>query len=109
MLFVDVIRKKRDGGALSKAEIEFFVDGLADSSIPAEQVAALSMAIFLRSMTLDEAAILTSAMAASGTILQWDGQDLGGPVVDKHSTGGIGDKVSFMLAPMARPVVVSCL
>jgi len=101
MLFVDIIRKKRDGGALTQAEIEFFVAGLADASLPAEQVSALAMAVFLNSMSFDEAAMLTRAMADSGRVLQWQDQDLGGPVVDKHSTGGIGDKVSFLLAPMA--------
>lgn len=101
MLFVDVIRKKRDGGELNAEEIELFVSGLADSSIPAEQVSALAMAIFLNSMTVAEAGTLTKAMAASGTILDWRGQALDGPVIDKHSTGGIGDKVSFLLAPIA--------
>ncbi len=100
MLFVDVIRAKRDGGTLSAEQIGFFVRGLVDGSIPPEQVAALAMAICLRSMSFDEAAQLTRAMAASGTTLQWS-RDLGGPVVDKHSTGGIGDKVSFLLAPIA--------
>ncbi|MFQ5548546.1 MAG: thymidine phosphorylase [Woeseia sp.] len=101
MLFVDVIRKKRDGGELSPEEIEFFAAGLADSAIPAEQVSALAMAVFLNSMTFAEAGTLTRAMAASGTILDWREEDLGGPVIDKHSTGGIGDKVSFLLAPIA--------
>ncbi|MCH7854286.1 MAG: thymidine phosphorylase [Proteobacteria bacterium] len=101
MLFVDVIRKKRDGHELSQQEIEYFVNGLADGSIPAEQVSALAMAIFLNTMTFTEAGILTRAMAASGTMLDWSDQHLDGPVVDKHSTGGIGDKVSFMLAPIA--------
>ncbi len=100
MLFVDVIRAKRDGGTLSAEQIAFFVRGLVDGSIPPEQVSALAMAICLRSMSFEEAAALTKAMAASGTILDWS-RDLGGPVVDKHSTGGIGDKVSFLLAPIA--------
>lgn len=100
MLFVDVIRAKRDGGTLSAEQIAFFVRGLADGSLPPEQVSALAMAICVRSMTFEEAAHLTRAMAASGTILDWS-KDLGGPVVDKHSTGGIGDKVSFLLAPIA--------
>ncbi|MGQ0834881.1 MAG: thymidine phosphorylase, partial [Gammaproteobacteria bacterium] len=100
MLFVDVIRAKRDGAALSAEQIAFFVRGLADGSIPAEQVSALAMAIYLRSMSFEEAAALTTAMAASGTILQWRSQDLGGPVVDKHSTGGVGDKVTLVLAPL---------
>lgn len=101
MLFTDVIRKKRDGGELSDAEIQFFVDGLADESLPAEQVSSLAMAIFLNSMNFDEAAKLTMAMAASGAVLDWSDLDLDGPVVDKHSTGGVGDKVSFLLAPIA--------
>ena len=111
MLFTDVIRRKRDGGELSDEQIAVFVDGLADGSLPAEQVSALAMAIFLNSMSFEEAGKLTRAMAASGTVLEWRGEDadraaldeleLEGPVVDKHSTGGVGDKVSFLLAPIA--------
>jgi len=101
MLFTDIIRRKRDGGQLSDEQIQVFVDGLADNSIPAEQVSSLAMAIFLNSMSFDEAATMTLAMAASGEVLDWSGEDLGGPVVDKHSTGGVGDKVSFLLAPIA--------
>ena len=100
MLFTDIIRRKRDGGALSDEQIRFFVNGLADESLPAEQVSSLAMAIFLNSMSFDEAATLTIAMAQSGTILQWDASEFDGPVVDKHSTGGVGDKVSFLLAPI---------
>lgn len=101
MLFTDIIRKKRDGGELTPDEIAFFVHGLADGSIPAEQVSALAMAIFLNSMSPEEASQLTLAMAASGTVLEWLNEGLDGPVVDKHSTGGVGDKVSFLLAPIA--------
>jgi thymidine phosphorylase len=101
MLFTDVIRTKRDGGELSDEQIQFFVDGLADESIPAEQVSSLAMAVVFNSMTFDEAAKLTLAMASSGTVLEWQDLKLDGPVVDKHSTGGVGDKVSFMLAPIA--------
>lgn len=101
MLFTDVIRAKRDGAALSDEQIQFFVDGLADESIPAEQVSALAMAVVFNSMTFDEAVKLTLAMASSGTVLDWQDLRLDGPVVDKHSTGGVGDKVSFMLAPIA--------
>ncbi len=101
MLFTDVIRTKRDGGALSDEQIQFFVDGLADESIPAEQVSALAMAVVVNSMTFDETARLTLAMASSGTELEWQDLQLDGPIVDKHSTGGVGDKVSFMLAPIA--------
>ncbi len=104
MLVTEIIRTKRDGGALTEAQIEAFVAGLADESIPGEQVAALAMAILLNGMTFDETAMLTNAMAASGTMLDWADLDLDGPVVDKHSTGGVGDKVSFMLAP----IVAAC-
>ncbi len=101
MLFTDIIRQKRDGGELSEQQIQHLVDGLADGSIPAEQVSSLAMAVFLNSMSFDEAARLTLAMAASGDMLDWSDQGLDGPVVDKHSTGGVGDKVSFLLAPVA--------
>jgi thymidine phosphorylase len=101
MLFTDVIRTKRDGGELSPQQIEAFVSGLTDGSLPPEQVSALAMAIYLNSMSFEEAGRLTTAMAASGTVLDWSGQNLDGPVVDKHSTGGVGDKVSFLLAPIA--------
>ena len=101
MLFTDVIRKKRDGAELNEAEIQLFVDGMADNSLPAEQVSSLAMAIFLNSMSFEEAGRLTLAMANSGTVLDWSDQRLNGPVVDKHSTGGVGDKVSFLLAPIA--------
>ena len=104
MLFTDVIRAKRDGHALTDEQIQFFVDGLADGSIPAEQVSALAMAIFLNSMTFEETGKLTMCMANSGTVLDWQDLALDGPVVDKHSTGGVGDKVSFMLAP----IVAAC-
>ncbi len=101
MLFTDTIRKKRDGGVLSEEDIAFFVAGLTDESLPPEQVSALAMAIFLRSMDFTEAGMLTAAMAHSGKVLEWDAERLGGPVVDKHSTGGVGDKVSFPLAAIA--------
>jgi thymidine phosphorylase len=101
VLFADVIQKKRDGGELTKKEIEFFVKGLADSSIPAEQVSALAMAVVFKSMTFAEAATLTTEMAYSGTVIDWQPENLPGPVIDKHSTGGVGDKVSFLLAPIA--------
>ncbi len=101
MLVTDLIRTKRDGGALSDEQIRHFVDGLADESIPVEQVSALAMAIFLNSMSFEETATLTQEMATSGTVLDWSDAGLDGPVVDKHSTGGVGDKVSFLLAPIA--------
>ncbi len=101
MLFTDVIRAKRDGAELSPEQIRFFVHGLADESLPAEQVSSLAMAVFLNGMTFEEAATLTIGMSRSGTVLDWSDAGLDGPVVDKHSTGGVGDKVSFLLAPIA--------
>lgn len=101
MLFTDVIRTKRDGATLSDQQIDYFVAGLADASIPAEQVAALAMAVCLNGMSFEEAARLTLGMAHSGIVLDWATESLDGPVVDKHSTGGVGDKVSFLLAPIA--------
>ena len=94
----EIIRAKRDGLRLGRDEIEFFVCGIADQSIASEQVAALAMAVFFRGMDMDERVDLTRAMMNSGDVLQWP--DLPGPVVDKHSTGGVGDNVSLMLAPM---------
>lgn len=101
MLVTDIIRRKRDGEELTPEEISFFVQGLADDSIAAEQVSALAMAIFFNSMTPAEAGRLTMDMSTSGTVLEWQDEGLDGPVVDKHSTGGVGDKVSFLLAPIA--------
>ncbi len=101
MQVTDLIRKKRDGETLSATEIATLVSGLADESIPAEQIAAFAMAVYFQSMSFAEAAELTRAMASSGDTLLWDANELGGPVVDKHSTGGVGDKVSFLLAPIA--------
>ncbi|MFY8018217.1 MAG: thymidine phosphorylase, partial [Inhella sp.] len=98
MLAQEVIRTKRQGGALSTGQIQSFVKGLTDESWSEGQVAALAMAIFLKGMGRDEAVALTLAMRDSGRVLYW--QDLPGPVVDKHSTGGVGDKISLMLAPM---------
>jgi thymidine phosphorylase len=96
----EIIRKKRDGGTLSPAEIAFMVQGLADESISEGQIAAFAMAVFFRGMTMDERVALTREMVSSGVVLEWADLDLGGPVLDKHSTGGVGDKVSLMLAPI---------
>ncbi|MDT7531615.1 thymidine phosphorylase [Sphingopyxis sp. SE2] len=104
MLFTEIIAKKRDGAALDADEIGFFVSGLANQSLPPEQVSALAMAIFFRSLSFEETGALTRAMASSGRRLDWQALNLPGPVVDKHSTGGVGDKVSFLLAP----IVAAC-
>ncbi len=100
MLPQELIRKKRDGGALSPDEIAFFVRGLADGSISSEQVSAMAMAIYFNTMTFAEIGELTRAMVASGHTIDWSHQGLDGVVIDKHSTGGVGDKVSLMLAPL---------
>jgi len=94
----EIIRKKRDGGRLDADEIAFFVAGLTDGSIADAQVGAFAMAVFWRGMSRDERVALTRAMTRSGNVLDWS--DLPGPALDKHSTGGIGDKVSLILAPL---------
>ncbi|MCV2370935.1 thymidine phosphorylase [Roseateles oligotrophus] len=98
MLAQEVIRAKRDGGALSDAQIQHFVRGLVDGSWSEGQVAALGMAVFLRGMDRAECVALTQAMMRSGRVMSWP--DMPGPVLDKHSSGGVGDKVSLMLAPL---------
>jgi len=100
MLPQEIIRKKRDGGTLSEAEIGFMIDGLTKNTVSEGQVAAFAMAVFFRGMAMPERIALTLAMRNSGTVLDWKGLGLPGPVIDKHSTGGIGDKVSLMLAPI---------
>lgn len=95
----DIIVKKRDGYPLSREEISFIVRGYVDGSIPEYQVSALLMAILLRGMTPEETGILTREMIASGRTI--DLSPVSGPFVDKHSTGGVGDKVSLILAPLA--------
>lgn len=99
MIPQEIIKTKRNGGTLTQAEIKQFVRGLTDDSFSEGQVAALAMAIYLNGMSVDEIVALTLAMRDSGTVLNWQGK-LNGPVVDKHSTGGVGDKVTLMLAPM---------
>src|SRR5262245_43220374 len=101
MLPQEIIRKKRDGGELSADEITFVVHGICDGSLSEGQVAAFAMAVFFRGMTTEERVALTLGLARSGSMLDWRGLALPGPVVDKHSSGGVGDKVSLMLAPIA--------
>ena len=100
----EIIRKKRDGQPLSEAEIKFVVRGITDNSISEGQIAAFAMAVFFQDMSMEERIWLTQAMVHSGDVMDWSNADLGRPVVDKHSTGGVGDKVSLMLAA----IVAAC-
>jgi thymidine phosphorylase len=102
MLPQEIIRKKRDGRPLSSDEIAAFVAGMTSGKVSEGQVAALAMAVFFNGMSRDEAVALTLAMRDSGDTLDWS--DLPGPVTDKHSTGGVGDNVSLMVAP----IVAAC-
>jgi thymidine phosphorylase len=97
MLPQEIIRKKRDGFALSESEIAEFIQGVTAGTVSESQISAFTMAVFFRGMEFPERVALTRAMTHSGTVLDWG--DFG-PVLDKHSTGGVGDKVSLMLAPM---------
>lgn len=96
----EIIRRKRDGAVLSRAEIDVFVRGISDGSIGDGQIGALAMAVYFNDMCLDERVALTEAMRDSGQVLDWTSLDLPGPVLDKHSTGGVGDLVSLLLGPM---------
>ena len=96
----ELIRRKRDGGELSAEEIHELVGGIADGTVTDAQVGALAMAVVWRGMSTAERVELTGAMTHSGDVLDWSDADLPGPVLDKHSTGGVGDKVSLLLAPI---------
>jgi len=102
MLPQETIRRKRDGHALTSGEIADFIAGVTSGAVTDAQIAAFAMAVFLNGMRREEAVALTLAMRDSGEVLDWS--DLPGPVTDKHSTGGIGDNVSLMLAP----IVAAC-
>jgi thymidine phosphorylase len=100
VLAAELIRRKRDGGELTSEEIGFLVAGITDGSVSDAQVGALAMAIVWRGMSQGERIALTGAMRDSGDVLRWDSDR----VLDKHSTGGVGDKVSLLLAP----IVAAC-
>lgn len=98
MLPQEIIRRKRDGEVLSSEEILFFSKGIGDGSISEGQIAAFAMAVYFKGMTLNERVALTEGMRDSGEVLSWPKMD--GPIIDKHSTGGVGDNVSLMLGPL---------
>jgi len=104
MLPQEIIRKKRDGQELSNQEIAFIARGITDNGLSEGQVAAFAMAVFFRGMTTAERVALTLGLVRSGVTLDWRDLDLPGPIIDKHSSGGVGDKVSLMLAP----IVAAC-
>ncbi|MEP7296008.1 MAG: thymidine phosphorylase [Burkholderiales bacterium] len=104
MLAQEIIRRKRDGAVLDRAQIDAFVGGLVDASWSEAQAAAMAMALYLKGMNDAETVALTHAMMRSGEVLDWANANLPGPILDKHSTGGLGDKVSLALAP----IVAAC-
>lgn len=96
----EIIRKKRDGEVLTADEINFFIQGVAKNTVSEGQIAAFAMTIFFNEMTMDERIALTCAMRDSGMVIDWSHMNFSGPIVDKHSTGGVGDVTSLMLGPM---------
>ncbi|MCH1917965.1 thymidine phosphorylase [Shewanella sp. A3A] len=100
LLAQEIIRQKRNGVALSEQEIAFFVQGITDGSISDGQIAAFAMATYFQGMNMDERVALTRAMRDSGDVLNWQDCAFNGPVLDKHSTGGVGDVTSLMLGPL---------
>ncbi|EGN74199.1 thymidine phosphorylase [Idiomarina sp. A28L] len=100
MLPQEIIKAKRDGKTLTREQIAFFVKGISNGSVTDGQVAAFAMSIYFNGMAMPERVALTEEMMNSGTVLNWDAFNLGGPIVDKHSTGGVSDSVSLMLGPM---------
>jgi pyrimidine-nucleoside phosphorylase len=99
LLPAQIIQKKRDGNALTEEEIRFFIDGFTSSELPEYQMAALAMAICFQGMNFDETMWLTRAMVESGEVVEWKGR-AGAFYADKHSTGGVGDKTSLIIAPL---------
>ena len=110
-LIEELILKKRNGFALGKDEISAFVEGISNHNVSDAQIAAFTMAIWFRGMSLEEKTTLTLAMRDSGEVLTW--QDLDGPIVDKHSTGGIGDATDWTLTivrtELGRAIIIKML
>ena len=104
MHIAELIRRKRDGGELTDDELGFLVRGIADGTLTDAQVGALAMAILFQGLTAEERIAFTHHKTHSGDVLDWSEVDLPGPALDKHSTGGVGDKVSLLLAP----IVAAC-
>jgi thymidine phosphorylase len=96
----EIIKNKRDGKVLSKEEIDFFIQGIANNTVSEGQIAAFAMAVFFQDMNSQERIDFTQSMVNSGDVLDWSDMNLNGPILDKHSTGGVGDKISLMLAPI---------
>lgn len=104
ILPAEIIRRKRDGETLSPEVIDEFIRGVVTHDVSDAQIAAFSMATYFQGLNPDERTAITRSMAHSGTVLTWDADALGGPVLDKHSTGGVGDTVSLILAPLLASV-----
>jgi thymidine phosphorylase len=100
----EIIKNKRDGKVLSQAEIDFFIQGIANNTVSEGQIAAFAMAVFFQGMNAQERIDFTQSMVNSGDVMDWSEMNLNGPILDKHSTGGVGDKISLMLAP----IVAAC-
>ncbi len=96
----EIIKNKRDGKVLSQSEIDFFIQGIANNTVSEGQIAAFAMAVYFQGMNSQERIDFTQSMVDSGDVMDWSDMHLNGPILDKHSTGGVGDKVSLMLAPI---------
>lgn len=100
MLPQEIIKAKRDGKTLTREQIAFFIQGVTNGKVTNEQIGAFAMAVYFNGMAMPERVALTEEMMNSGQVVSWDGFNLPGPIVDKHSTGGVSDSVSLMLGPM---------
>lgn len=96
----EIIKNKRDGKVLSQDEINYFIQGIANNTVSEGQIAAFAMAVFFQGMNAKERIDFTQSMVKSGDVMDWSDMNLNGPILDKHSTGGVGDKISLMLAPI---------